>query len=599
MAKPGDVLKIFASKPYYLGILPASRAETCMTNPGDFAIRLDTKQPIKIIAMLKGEKVYHQQLGYDGAHFWPVRKTSQKFSTFPEFIDFYHTNPLFFEEDQLFIKNINVRPAWLLPPGDVKLSKDRLGSGNFCDVYAGTYKKKVVAIKVCHTGIDTTEVAEANVAMVSEAAVMRGIRHENVVTFYGISCDEPPIMIVMESCSGGALGSHLVKEGEKIKVAERKRYIMEAAAGMCFLHSKDVIHRDLAARNCLLNSAGVVKISDFGLSKVVNSISGENLAKQHLPVRWMAPETLRKVGTFTKASDVWSYGVLCFEVFNGGVKPWPDWEVQKVATCIRNGDMPEFPSITPDEIKTMIREHVWVIDTRKRWSFEKIMKFWRSQTPKMPAPTPATQVTDSKEVSFCDDSDSKDSDVNLVVGPTQEPLSEKEEKVEKVPAKPHGSNASMTGQGSGKTTTGGDRSKRRKKSKRNNDKEPKPKNCDQPKESTPHSKDTKAAKAGTPPETTSKPPPETISKPPDDHSANLIVSELQRDMARKRGSFRRKGSREREPHPRHRKSKGTLRKVSIKLASDVNPEEDPKQSHVKSKKGSMRRSKQTKTAEQQ
>lgn len=101
----------------------------------------------------------------------------------------------------------------------------------------------------------------------------------------------------------------------------------------------------MAARNCLISKNGSVKIADFGLSKMIQDLAGENMKSAQVPVRWMAPETLIAVPQYSPAADSWSYGVLMFEIFNKGIKPYPDWEPKKVATYIRRAQMDTFPGM--------------------------------------------------------------------------------------------------------------------------------------------------------------------------------------------------------------------------------------------------------------
>ncbi|MFH4976548.1 hypothetical protein AB6A40_003257 [Gnathostoma spinigerum] len=136
----------------------------------------------------------------------------------------------------------------------------------------------------------------------------------SLLKFFGIACDRPPVMIVMENCPGGSLDKHLLKEKEKIITGERITYLLEAAYGMRYLHHKHCVHRDLAARNCLISAEGVIKIADFGLSAPTDVSDDNEVKMMHVPIRWMAPETLCKEPKFSKKSDVWAYGVLTYEV---------------------------------------------------------------------------------------------------------------------------------------------------------------------------------------------------------------------------------------------------------------------------------------------
>ncbi|EPB79318.1 protein tyrosine kinase [Ancylostoma ceylanicum] len=252
--------------------------------------------------------------------------------------------------------------------------KDLLGRGNFCNVYKGIYnrppdEKIVVAVKICHEGSASRgfqETKEARDQMLSEAQMMSYYVHNHVIEMFGVACDHPPILIVMEYCPGGDLQSHLKRMKEAIEAGERLIYSLEAARGMRYLHKKNCIHRDLAARNCLISARGQMKIADFGLSKLVNDLEkadaeqGEsNEPSPQIPLRWMAPESLRRPMKFSTKSDVWSFAVMMYEIFNCGLKPWPDDPPKKIATAIRKCHMPPMPDGTPEEVKTLVSQ-IWL-----------------------------------------------------------------------------------------------------------------------------------------------------------------------------------------------------------------------------------------------
>lgn len=124
----------------------------------------------------------------------------------------------------------------------------------------------------------------------------------------------------------GDLLSILRKESVKIEYYSAVKFCLEAAQGMDYLSRKDIIHRDLAARNCLLDENMTLKIADFGLAKHIESAyeKAESYKTQthfKLPIRWMALESLKE-RTFTVKSDVWSYGVLVWEIMTRGKRPY-------------------------------------------------------------------------------------------------------------------------------------------------------------------------------------------------------------------------------------------------------------------------------------
>ncbi|VDN03742.1 unnamed protein product [Thelazia callipaeda] len=180
----------------------------------------------------------------------------------------------------------------------------------------------------------------------NEAMIMSLYHHRRIIEFYGISADKIP-MIVMEYCPGGSLDLHLQKFKEEISTAERIAYIFEISDGMRYLERKKCIHRDLATRNILISSTGSLKISDFGLSIGQGIQTQKQSTHIHIPVRWMAPETLTRSPVYSPKSDVWSFGIVMYEIFNCGLKPWPEKPAKWIATKIRKGVAPEMPRRTP------------------------------------------------------------------------------------------------------------------------------------------------------------------------------------------------------------------------------------------------------------
>jgi non-specific protein-tyrosine kinase len=141
--------------------------------------------------------------------------------------------------------------------------------------------------------------------------------HPNVIRIYGVAAMQEPLMLVMELASEGALDSYLRKN--EVNSQCKSSMCAGASFGLEYLHNAcKVIHRDIAARNCLYGG-GQVKISDFGLTRE-GPVYQMNPSKR-VPIRWLAPETLRGA-IYSQASDVYSYGILCHEIWNSGLEPY-------------------------------------------------------------------------------------------------------------------------------------------------------------------------------------------------------------------------------------------------------------------------------------
>ncbi|CAD6196568.1 unnamed protein product [Caenorhabditis auriculariae] len=190
--------------------------------------------------------------------------------------------------------------------------------------------------------------------------------HHYVILMHGVAMDHPPILIVMEFCPGGNLERHLVDQRDRIETGERMVYIMEAARGMRYLHSRQCVHRDLAARNCLISAQGHLKIADFGLSKLLEK---EGRGRHGRPLTTDSRQ-MDGAGVPEKADEVLQEQRL-------GIKPWPNDPAKKVATNIRKGNMPPMPERTPSEVKDIV-DKLWVVESNKRTNMKDVcQKVWR------------------------------------------------------------------------------------------------------------------------------------------------------------------------------------------------------------------------------
>ncbi|XP_032170272.1 receptor-type tyrosine-protein kinase FLT3 isoform X1 [Mustela erminea] len=152
-------------------------------------------------------------------------------------------------------------------------------------------------------------------------------------------------------------------------------FAYQVAKGMEFLEFKSCVHRDLAARNVLVTHGKVVKICDFGLARDIMSDSNYVIrGNARLPVKWMAPESLFQ-GIYTIKSDVWSYGILLWEIFSLGVNPYPGIPVDaNFYKLIQSGFKMDQPFYATEEIY-FIMQSCWAFDSRKRPSFPNLTSF--------------------------------------------------------------------------------------------------------------------------------------------------------------------------------------------------------------------------------
>ncbi|KFM25018.1 Tyrosine-protein kinase isoform SRK1 [Auxenochlorella protothecoides] len=154
---------------------------------------------------------------------------------------------------------------WELDPSDV-MFHEKIASGAFGDLYRGSYCGQDVAIKILRAVQGT---AAQFSEFLQEIAIMRKVRHKNVVQFIGACTKKPNLCIVFEYMQRGSVYEYIRKTGP-LRVSQVLKFALEVCRGMDYLHKRRIVHRDLKAANLLLDETGVVKIADFGVARVLD-----------------------------------------------------------------------------------------------------------------------------------------------------------------------------------------------------------------------------------------------------------------------------------------------------------------------------------------
>uniref|UniRef100_A0A8C3V738 Tyrosine-protein kinase n=1 Tax=Catharus ustulatus TaxID=91951 RepID=A0A8C3V738_CATUS len=205
--------------------------------------------------------------------------------------------------------------SWEIDPKDLTFLKE-LGTGQFGVVKYGKWRGQYnVAIKMIREGSMSED------EFIDEAKVMMNLSHEKLVQLYGVCTKQRPIFIITEYMANGCLLNFLRETRQRFQPAELLEMCKDVCEAMEYLESKQFLHRDLAARNCLVNDQGIVKVSDFGLSRYVLDDEYTSSMGSKFPVRWSPPEVLL-YSKFSSKSDVWSFGVLMWEVYSLGKMPY-------------------------------------------------------------------------------------------------------------------------------------------------------------------------------------------------------------------------------------------------------------------------------------
>ncbi|KAK7118642.1 hypothetical protein R3I94_022213 [Phoxinus phoxinus] len=248
-----------------------------------------------------------------------------------------------------------------------------LGSGAFGTVFKGLWipegegVKIPVAIKV----LREVESPKANKEILDEAYVMAGVDHPHVCRLLGI-CLTSNVQLITQIMSFGCLLDYVRENKDNIGSQTLLNWCVQIAKGMTYLEERHLVHRDLAARNVLVKTPNHVKITDFGLARLLGSDEKEYHAEGgKVPIKWMALESIRH-WTYTHQSDVWSYGVTVWELMTFGSKPYDGIPAREIDDILEKGERLPQPSICTIDVY-MIMVKCWMIDADSRPPFRELV----------------------------------------------------------------------------------------------------------------------------------------------------------------------------------------------------------------------------------
>ena len=348
--------------------------------PGDYSLSIRDKENVKHYRICRLD--IHGYFGMGGkpnveGYFITTRNI---FKTIPELIQHYEK-----QADGLYV---NLKsPCYICKKPQIPgLSKEanqaleidrksirlvrKLGAGQFGEVWMGVWNGTTeVAVKTLKPGIvDSKEFFE-------EAVLMKKLKHPKVIRLYAVCTKKEPIYIITELMKHGSLLEYLRGDGQSLKLPQLINMGAQVAAGMAYLEEKNYVHRDLAARNILVSENLICKVADFGLAHVIDEDIYEAHTGAKFPIKWTAPEAAM-YSHFTIKSDVWSFGILLYELITYGCFPYPGMNNAQVLEALVNGYCMPCPANCPKLLYEIMKD-CWKDDPASRPTFETLQ--WRME----------------------------------------------------------------------------------------------------------------------------------------------------------------------------------------------------------------------------
>lgn len=232
---------------------------------------------------------------------------------------------------------VNITESKPKPPIDDKHSipyydlvfERLIEEGSFGKIYLGKWEGQTVAIKYLEGQLTDAQSQE----FTREVQIMSELTHHNVTTFHGACLEDGHACIVMEYMAQSSLDKVITK---KLTPTQQKSISLDIAKGLSYLHNKGVFHRDLKSANILVNEQGIAKLADFGLSKTKDA-NVKTAQSRSKALAWQGPELFAYKAQYTSASDIYSFGMILWEMLSGGKKPFAELPDNKVVKAVLGG----------------------------------------------------------------------------------------------------------------------------------------------------------------------------------------------------------------------------------------------------------------------
>ena len=331
------------------------------TTPGDFSLSIRDR-----------ERVRHYRIKrLENGTFFVTRRVT--FETIQDLVQYYTTQSdglcvnlvqpcLLSEKPQTAGLSRQANEEWEIDRRQIRLVR-RLGAGQFGEVWEGLWNNTTsVAVKTLKIG--TMSALE----FLQEAALMKKLRHQKLIQLYAVCTKEEPIYIITELMKHGSLLEFLRGDGRSLKLPQLVDMSAQVASGMAYLEEQNYIHRDLAARNILVGDHMICKVADFGLARIIDEDIYEAHTGAKFPIKWTAPEAAL-YNRFTIKSDVWSFGIVLYEIITYGRFPYPGMTNAQVLEALQQGYRMPRPMGCPDKLYDVMLD-CWKEEPASRPTFE-------------------------------------------------------------------------------------------------------------------------------------------------------------------------------------------------------------------------------------
>ncbi|TNN58058.1 Insulin receptor [Liparis tanakae] len=373
----GCKLKVMHPGNYTVRIRATSLAGNgSWTEPTFFYVQ-DASDPLYVLKIIIGPVIcFILLLFVAAAGFFMFKKNQTQGPSGPIYAS---SNPEYLSANDVYEED-----EWEVARDKINILRE-LGQGSFGMVYEGIAKGIIKGEGDSHVAVKTVNEAASlreRIEFLNEASVMKAFNCHHVVRLLGVVSKGQPTLVVMELMTHGDLKSFLRSlrpdaENNPGRPPPTLKEIIQMAAeiadGMAYLNAKKFVHRDLAARNCMVATDLTVKIGDFGMTRdIYETDYYRKGGKGLLPVRWMAPESL-KDGVFTAHSDCWSFGVVLWEVSTLAEQPYQGLSNEQVLKFVMDGGYLDRPDNCADRIHNLT-QMCWQYNPKMRPAFQEIIE---------------------------------------------------------------------------------------------------------------------------------------------------------------------------------------------------------------------------------